>query len=89
VAFLGPLMDSDRPLREGERVELLPGAPVPQHQYYIKPGAQGRVVITDEGLDEDTGWVTVLFGNSGRPIRVHRRWLRRVGPGRSSRSRHD
>jgi hypothetical protein len=67
-------MDSDRPLREGERVELLPGAPVPQHQYYIKPGAQGRVVI----MDDQTEWVTVLFNRSGRPVRLHRRWLRRV-----------
>jgi hypothetical protein len=81
-------MDPEQ-LREGDLVELLPDAPVPQHQYYIKPGARGQVLITDEDLDEDTGWVTVLFGNSGRPLRVHRRWLRRVGPGKRPRGHHD
>ena len=71
-------MTPESPLREGEWVEALPGAPLPVH-YYLPPGARGRVVIIDdESLPDACQWVTVLFSRSGRPVRLHRRWVRRV-----------
>jgi hypothetical protein len=51
VGLLETLMDDEPPLRVGERVELLPGAPVPRGSG-LKPGAHGRVVVTDIGRDQ-------------------------------------
>ena len=71
-------MRDELPLREGEIVETLPGAPLPVH-YYLPPRARGRVVIVDDEAEPAyCQWVTVLFSHSGRPVRLHRRWIRRV-----------
>ncbi len=71
---------ADAPLREGEWVETLPGAPLPLH-HYLPGGARGRVVVVDdESTAEPSQWVTVLFTRSGRPVRLHRRWVRPVYP---------
>jgi hypothetical protein len=73
------LMDEVPALRDGDTVELLPGAPVPTLHHHLQPGARGRVVVADTAPEhEPTGWVTVLFGHSGRPVRLHERWLRRI-----------
>jgi hypothetical protein len=73
-------MTTELPLREGEVVETLPGAPLPAH-YYLPPRARGRIVIVDdESMPDSCQWVTVLFSRSGRPVRLHRRWVRRVSP---------
>jgi hypothetical protein len=73
-------MTAEQPLREGEWVETLPGAPLPDH-YYLPTGARGRVVvIDDDSTAEPSQWVTVLFSRSGRPVRLHRRWVRRLAP---------
>lgn len=72
-------MIEELPLREGEIVETLPGAPLPVH-YYLPPRARGRVVVVDdEAMPGYCQWVTVLFSRSGRPVRLHRRWIRRIG----------
>ena len=69
----------ERPLRVGDRVELLPGALVPRGSG-LQPGDRGRVVVNNnEPEAERTPEVTVLFGRYRRPIRMHRRWLRLVG----------
>jgi hypothetical protein len=71
-------MLDELPLREGEWVEALPGAPLPDH-YYLPPQARGRVVVIDDAAEAAySQWVTVLFSRSGRPVRLHSRWLRRV-----------
>jgi hypothetical protein len=71
-------MTTELPLREGEWVEALPGAPLPVH-YYLPPRARGRVVIIDDAsMPDSCQWVTVLFSRSGRPVRLQRRWVRRV-----------
>ena len=69
-------MAEDRPLQEGDIVELLPGAPLPP-RLHVPPGARGRVIMVDPAT-EPGEWVTVLIGRSGRAIRIQRRWLRRV-----------
>ena len=72
-------MTDELPLREGELVETLPGAPLPVH-YYLPAQARGRVVVVDDEAEPTyCQWVTVLFSRSGRPVRLHRRWIRRVG----------
>jgi hypothetical protein len=59
-------------LREGDLVELLPGAPVSQ-RYHLSPGSTGRIIDVEAPDDRDaTGFV-------GMPLRVHRLSLRRVG----------
>ena len=78
-------MAKERPLREGDRVELLPGAPVPAH-HALYPGARGRVVIVD-APSEPTAWVTVVFSRSGRAVQLQQRWLRRVEQPAKRRSR--
>jgi hypothetical protein len=78
VVVEGVAMTTELPLREGEWVETLPGAPLPDH-YYLPCQARGRVVIVDDdSTAEPSEWVTVLFSRSGRPVRLHRRWIRRV-----------
>jgi hypothetical protein len=68
-------MAIDPPLRVKDRVELLPGAPVPP-QARVRPGTRGRIVIPS---DPDLGAeVTVQFGQGQRVLRIHPRWLRRV-----------
>ncbi len=66
----------ERPLREGDRVELLPGAPVPAH-YHLPPGARGRIAVLD-AAPAPPAWVTVVFGRLRRAVRLEPRWLRRV-----------
>jgi hypothetical protein len=75
-------------LREGDEVELRPGAPVPGYRW-LQPGLRGRVLIADApDAREATEEVTVIFaGHGGSPIRLHQRWLhllrrRPRGPGR-------
>ena len=79
------VMAKERPLREGDRVELLPGAPVPA-RFYLHPGARGRVAIVD-APSEPSVWVTVVFSRSGRAVQLQRRWLRRVEQPAKRRSR--
>jgi hypothetical protein len=68
-------MHRDPPLRVKDRVELLPGAPVPP-QVRVRPGDRGRIVVPgDPDLGAD---VTVLFGRRRPVLRIHPRWLRRV-----------
>ena len=62
-------------LREGDVVELRAGAPVPA-QRRLQTGVQGRVVIADAPTSQAE--VSVVFGQGGRPIRLHQRWLRLV-----------
>ena len=81
-------MRGEPPLREGDIVELLHGAPVPAHQA-LRPGAQGRIIVADAPTDYDPSEeVTVLFESHGRAVRLHRRWLRWARTPRPGRPRH-
>jgi hypothetical protein len=64
-------------LRVGDVVALRPGAPIPAYPW-LQPGVQGRIILADTPREPDpTGEVTVIFAHRlGRPIRLHRRWVR-------------
>jgi hypothetical protein len=67
----------EQQLREGDLVELCPDAPLPAH-CRLQPGAQGRVVVAEMGMESNpTGEVSVQFGR-GRTLRLHGHWLRFV-----------
>jgi hypothetical protein len=70
-------MPPERRLREGDIVELRPGAAVPPRPW-LQPGLRGRVLLADTPTHpEAPGEVTVQFGRH-RPIRLHRQWLHLV-----------
>ena len=71
-------MTADPPLQEGDLVEILPGAPLPPGRS-LRPRQAGRIVVVD---DVEPNTYGVQLGPVGRPISLHARWLRRIGPPR-------